>query len=182
VVKIAGPAFTVKYEACTPEKNQFMNAGNYIDEVPAGAVIVVDNGGRTDCTSWGNILTTKALQKGIAGSVIYGSARDIADIRQMGYSLFSSNIYMVSGKNRARVSAVQCALDIGGVTVCPGDWVFGDDNGVLVIPGEHLEEVIRRAENVENTERKIIGAINGGTSLDVARQQLGYHVPWEAKA
>jgi regulator of RNase E activity RraA len=54
------------------------------------------------------------------------------------------------------------------VTVCPGDWVFGDDNGVLVIPGEHLEEVIRRAENVENTERKIIGAINGGTSLDVA--------------
>lgn len=73
--KIAGPAFTVKYEACTPEKNQFMNAGNYIDEVPAGAVIVVDNGGRTDCTSWGNILTTKALQKGIAGSVIYGSAR-----------------------------------------------------------------------------------------------------------
>lgn len=180
--KIAGPAFTVKYEACTPEKNQFMNAGNYIDEVPAGAVIVVDNGGRTDCTSWGNILTTKALQKGIAGSVIYGSARDIADIRQMGYSLFSSNIYMVSGKNRARVSAVQCALDIGGVTVCPGDWVFGDDNGVLVIPGEHLEEVIRRAENVENTERKIIGAINGGTSLDVARQQLGYHVPWEAKA
>ena len=68
------------------------------------------------------------------------------------------------------------------MTVCPGDWVFGDDNGVLVIPGEHLEEVIRRAENVENTERKIIGAINGGTSLDVARQQLGYHVPWEAKA
>lgn len=43
--KIAGPAFTVQYESCTPEKNRFMNAGNYIDQVPAGAVIVVDNGG-----------------------------------------------------------------------------------------------------------------------------------------
>lgn len=134
--KIAGPAFTVQYEACTPEKNRFMNAGNYIDQVPARAVIVVDNGGRLDCTSWGNILTTKAVQKKIAGSVIYGSARDITDIRQMDYPLFSCNIYMVSGKNRARVKAVQCTLDIHGVTVCPGDWVFGDDNGVLVIPGE----------------------------------------------
>lgn len=62
-----------------------MNAGNYIDQVPARAVIVVDNGGRLDCTSWGNILTTKAVQKKIAGSVIYGSARDITDIRQMDY-------------------------------------------------------------------------------------------------
>lgn len=156
-----------------------MNAGNYIDQIPAGAIIVVDNGGRMDCTSWGNILTTKALKKQIAGSVIYGSARDIADIRQMDYPLFASNIYMVSGKNRARVKAVQCTLDIHGVTVCPGDWVFGDDNGVLVIPEEQLEEVIRRAENVEITERQIIRAINAGTSLDVARQQLGYDVPWE---
>ncbi|ECJ4667205.1 RraA family protein [Salmonella enterica subsp. diarizonae] len=177
--KIAGPAFTVQYEACTPEKNRFMNAGNYIDQVPARAVIVVDNGGRLDCTSWGNILTTKAVQKKIAGSVIYGSARDITDIRQMDYPLFSCNIYMVSGKNRARVKAVQCTLDIHGVTVCPGDWVFGDDNGVLVIPGEHLEEVIRRAENVENTERQILSTIDAGTPLDVARQQLGYDVPWE---
>ncbi|MBE8905463.1 RraA family protein [Enterobacter asburiae] len=180
--KLAGPAWTVKYEACVAEKNQFMNAGNYIDQVPAGAVIVVDNGGRTDCTSWGNILTTKAVLKGIAGSVIYGSARDIADIRQMNYPLFASNIYMVSGKNRARVSAVQCALQIEGVTVCPGDWIFGDENGVLAIPAEQLEEVIRRAENVEKTEREIINAVREGTSLDEARQTLGYHVPWEAKA
>lgn len=179
--KIAGPAFTVQYEACMPEKNRFMNAGNYIDEVPAGSIIVVDNGGRLDCTSWGNILTTKALQKQIAGSVIYGSARDIADIRQMDYPLFSSNIYMVSGKNRARVKAVQCALDIHGVTVYPGDWVFGDDNGVLVIPKEQLEEVILRAENVENTERQIISTINAGAPLEVARQQLGYDAPWENK-
>lgn len=180
--KIAGPAFTVQYEACTPEKNSFMNAGNYIDQVPASSVIVVDNGGRLDCTSWGNILTTKALQKQIAGSVIHGSARDIADIRQMDYPLFSSNIYMVSGKNRARVKAVQCELDIHGVTVCPGDWVFGDDNGVLVIPEDLLEEVILRAENVENTERQIITTINAGTPLEVARQQLGYDTPWENKA
>lgn len=177
--QIAGPAFTVQYEACTPEKNRFMNAGNYIDQVPVGSIIVVDNGGRLDCTSWGNILTTKALQKQIEGSVIYGSARDIADIRQMDYPLFASNIFMVSGKNRARVKAVQCALDIHGVTVCPGDWVFGDDNGVVIIPKEQLEEVIRRAENVENTERQIISTISAGTPLDVARQQLGYDAPWE---
>ena len=61
-------------------------------------------------------------------------------------------------------------------------WIFGDENGVLAIPAEQLEEVIRRAENVEKTEREIINAVREGTSLDEARQTLGYHVPWEAKA
>ncbi|OSN02903.1 dimethylmenaquinone methyltransferase [Lonsdalea britannica] len=179
--KIAGPAYTVKYEAYEPEKNTFMNAGNYIDDVPTGAIVVVDNGGRMDCTSWGNILTTKALQKKIGGTVIHGSARDIADIRKMDYPLFASNIYMVSGKNRARVIALQCALNINGVTISPGDWLFGDDNGVLVIPQERLEEVIQRAENVENTERQIIDTIVEGFKLEDARDKLGYDIPWESK-
>ncbi|MDD9333923.1 MAG: hypothetical protein PV354_09760 [Bartonella sp.] len=56
-IKIAGPVFTVQYEKFTPQNQQFANAGNYIDDVPAGSIIVIDNNGRLDCTSWGNILT-----------------------------------------------------------------------------------------------------------------------------
>lgn len=181
-MKIAGPAFTVQYEAYEPEKNTFMNAGNYIDEVPEGAIVVVDNQGRTDCTIWGNILTTRALQQKISGTVIHGSVRDIADIRKMNYPLYACNVYMVSGKNRARVRAKQCELTIHGVKIAPDDWIVGDDNGVLAIPRERLMEVILRAENVEKTEQRILGTIKEGKKLEEARNTLGYAVPWESKA
>ncbi|PHM44976.1 dimethylmenaquinone methyltransferase [Xenorhabdus mauleonii] len=178
-MKITGPAFTVRYEPIIPEQGKFLNAGNYIDEVPSGHIVVVDNQGRTDCTSWGNILTYKAIQKGIEGSVIYGSARDVSEIRRLSYPLFTTGIYMVSGKNRAKVVETQCALRIGDVNVCPGDWIFADDNGVLVIPLQHLLTVIERAENVEKTEQAIIEAITNGEDLVSAREKLGYAVPWE---
>ncbi|AOM40388.1 RraA family protein [Xenorhabdus hominickii] len=178
-VKIAGPAFTVRYEPIIPEQGKFLNAGNYIDEVPVGHVVVVDNQGRTDCTSWGNILTFKAIQKGIAGSVIYGSARDLSEVRRLAYPLFTTGIYMVSGKNRAKVVETQCTLKIGDVVVSPGDWIFADDNGALVIPQQHLLTIIERAENVEKTEQAIIEAITNGEDLVSAREKLGYAVPWK---
>ncbi len=181
-VKTAGPAYTVKYEPFIPEKNSFQNAGNYIDDVPAGSIIVVDNQGRQDCTSWGNILTSKALSREIAGTVVYGSIRDLADIRKMGYPLYACNVFMVSGKNRARVKALQCEIEIEGVMISPGDWIFCDDNGALVVPCDKVEEVLRRAENVDKTEQKIICTIAKGERLDTARTSLGYSSPWESQA
>ncbi|WP_237387884.1 RraA family protein [Xenorhabdus sp. Sc-CR9] len=177
--KIAGPAFTVRYEPIIPEQGNFLNAGNYIDEVPTGSIIVVDNQGRIDCTSWGNILTFKAIQKGIAGSIIYGSVRDLSEVRRLAYPLFSTGIYMVSGKNRTQIAATQCTLNIGGVEVSPEDWVFADDNGALVIPKQHLLTVIERAGNVDKTEQAIIEAITNGEDLVTAREKLGYAVPWK---
>ncbi|MDE1476352.1 RraA family protein [Xenorhabdus bovienii] len=177
-IKMAGPVFTVRYEPIIPEQGKFLNAGNYIDEVPAGYVVVVDNQGRTDCTSWGNILTFKAIQKGITGSVIYGSARDLSEVRRLEYPLFTTGVYMVSGKNRAQVAATQCPLNIGGVAISPGDWIFADDNGALAIPQQHLLTAIERAKNVDKTEQAIIKAITNGEDLVDAREKLGYAVPW----
>ncbi len=177
--KMAGPAFTVQYEAITDAPSGFQNAGNYIDEVPPHAVIVVNNDGNTACTNWGDILTRKALRQDIAGTVVNGSARDIETIRHLGYPLFTKGIYMVSGKNRVRVKATNVPVAIGATTVHPGDWVFGDDNGVVVIALEHLAAVIERAENVNNTEIGIVRAIESGQSLLAARQTFGYATPWE---
>jgi regulator of RNase E activity RraA len=97
VVKIA-PAFTVKYEACTPEKNQFMNAGNYIDEVPAGAGHCRGQWRTYRLHELGQHSDHQSAAKGIAGSVIYGSARDIADIRQMGTPCFPAISIWFPGK------------------------------------------------------------------------------------
>jgi regulator of RNase E activity RraA len=171
----------VQYEAFSNEPSTFQNAGNYIDEVPPHAVIVINNDGNTACTNWGDILTRKALRQGIAGTVINGSARDIETIRKLGYPLYTRGIYMVSGKNRVRLKATNVPVEIAGVGINPGDWIFADDNGVVVIAPEHLQTVVERAENVNNTEIDIVRAIESGESLVAARQNFGYSTPWEKR-
>ena len=105
--KLIGPAFTVQYLAFEEQQTEFKNAGNYIDEVPENAVIVIDNKGREDCTSWGDILTQTACMRGIAGTVVHGAARDVKLIREMNYPLYGSAIYMRSGKNSVYKSQQQ---------------------------------------------------------------------------
>ena len=173
-----GEAFTVKYSSYDKKPNDFKMAGNYIDDVPTNAVIVVDNAGRHDCTTWGDILTQVAIEKKIAGTVIFGAARDVDCIKQLGYPLFAKAVYMRSGKNRVYKSDQQCELCINGVTIRPGDIVMADDNGVVVIPKQLLEEVVKKAINIQITESKIIQSLKKGSSLADARQQHHYDQPW----
>ncbi|MGJ0118595.1 RraA family protein [Williamsia sp. MIQD14] len=182
-VTTVGVAYTVTYgpvaDSGGREGATFHNAANYIDDVPAGSVIVVDNGGSLDCTNWGNILTSMALRRGIAGTVIHGSARDVAEIRTHGYPLFSTGVSMVSGKNRVTLSAIGSDVVIDGVRVSSGDVIVGDDNGVIRIPQAIAEAVTDRAVRVDETERAIADAVRTGMRLDEARAQFGYATPWE---
>ncbi len=179
-IKTAGPVYTVQYEPFDAPPTSFQGAGNYIDDVPAGHVLLIDNGGNTLCTNWGDILTRKALMQGIAGTVINGSARDIALVKSLGYPLFTKGVYMVSGKNRVRVTGVKVPVRVGDVQVDPTDWIFADENGVLVLPAALLEEIIVRAERVLETEAGIVRAIESGAKLDAARSSHGYATPWAA--
>ncbi|MDE1713463.1 RraA family protein [Chromobacterium amazonense] len=176
---IAGPAFTVRYQSFERQAGEFHNAGNYIDEVAAGEVILVDNQGRADCTVWGDILTEMALRKGIAGTLIHGAARDIGEIQRQGYPLFSAAVFMYSGKNRVRLSEKRVALQIGPTEVQPGDWIVADSSGALAIPAAQVEEVLQRAERIDATERKIRAALRDGVPLEQARAAYRYDRPWE---
>lgn len=173
-----GPAYTVRYKRLS-DTTGFHNAANYIDEVPAGAMIVVDNGGDTSCTNWGSLLTTVATERGIAGTVIHGAGRDVREVRSAGYPLFSTGVTMVSGKNRVVLDTTGADLDIAGTAVSPGDLIFADDNGVLRIPARLLDEVVARAERVDATERNIGTAVRTGLRLDEARARFRYDRPWE---
>ena len=175
--RCCGFAFTVLYEP-VEQGTGFRNAANYIDAVPADAVIVSSNPGRCDCTTWGDILTQVAVRRNIRGTVIDGAARDIDTLQRLGYPLFSRARYMKSAKNRAQLKATQIPLDIDGVRIAPGDLVACDSSGCLVIPRQHAEEVVRRAQAVERTERDIIASIAQGLSLERARALHRYDQPW----
>jgi len=173
-----GRAFTVKYRI-VEDKNIFHNAADYIDDVPPESVIVVDNAGSRGSTTWGSLLTTVAQKQGIAGTVVHGSARDVRESREAGYPLFSTEVTMVSGKNRVMLDRTQVELEIAGTKVFPGDWIVADDNGALCIPSEIVEEVTRRAESVDRTERRIRQDVLSGNRLDAARSRFGYKRPWD---
>lgn len=170
--RMTGRAWTVLYgPAAVPPGT----VGDYIDDVPPGSVIVLDNGGRDDATVWGDILTEVAHRKGIAGTLIDGVNRDVSLCLELGYPVYSRDNWMRTGKDRVQVEAVGVPVNIGDVRVCPGDLVRGDADGVVVVPKQHEERVLEVAEQIQATEDAIRAAVRGGMSLREAREQHGYH-------
>lgn len=170
--RLAGRAWTLLYG---PAGNPPGTVGDYIDDVPPGSVIVLDNGGRDDATVWGDILTEIAHRRGIAGTVIDGVCRDTHLCVSLGYPVFSTDHWMRTGKDRVQVEATGVPVNIGNARVAPGDLLKGDADGVVVIPREHEERVLDTAEAIEAAEDRIRQAVRGGMRLDEARKAFRYH-------
>jgi 4-hydroxy-4-methyl-2-oxoglutarate aldolase len=112
--RVVGRAFTVRY---APAGHPPGTVGDYIDDVPPGAVVVLDNDGRTDCTVWGDILTSVAHERGIVGTVVSGVCRDVSKALALGYPIFSVGRFMRTGKDRVEVVEVGGPIEVGGVQV-----------------------------------------------------------------
>ena len=139
-------------------------------------VVVIDNGGRTDCTVWGDIMTQYAGQRRIAGTVIDGVCRDVSRALGDGYPLFTRGRFMRTGKDRVQVEAVNGTVSIGTARVVARDIVIADANGVVVVPRERAAEVAAVASQIEQVEAGIRAQIVSGKSLREAREALGYHL------
>lgn len=170
--RLVGRAYTLRYG---PIGHPPGTVGDYIDDVPAGSVVVLDNAGRDDATVWGDILTDIAHRRGIAGTVIDGVCRDVALSLSLQYPIYSKGSWMRTGKDRVQVEAIQVPVTVGNVRVNPGDLLRGDADGVVVIPGTLEEEVLTAAEHIEAAESRIREAVRSGTRLDEARKQFKYH-------
>ncbi len=170
--KTAGPAFTARYVPIGLER---MGAHDFLDDVPPGSVVVLDNGGRIYCTIWGDIMTRLSKRKGLAGTIIDGACRDVDSIRELNYPVFSRGTYMVTCKGRIQPAGIQEPINICNVLVQPGDFVLADDSGVLIIPQKKSEEIIELALDVKAREERIRDYIEDGMSLAEARKREGYH-------
>lgn len=170
--KLCGQAFTVHYTACGAVKG---TVGDFIDDVAPGDIVVIDNGGRLDCTVWGDIMSLYATVHGIGGTVIDGVCRDVDLIRELNYPIFTKSTYMVTGKDRVYVDAVGVPVTVSGTQVVPGDLMVADGSGALVVPFERCEEVLEVAREIEAKEEIIKTEVRAGHSLKAARAKTGYH-------
>jgi 4-hydroxy-4-methyl-2-oxoglutarate aldolase len=170
--RLTGRAFTILYG---PAANPPGTVGDYIDDVPPGEVVVLDNGGRTDATVWGDILTEIAHRRGLGGTVIDGICRDVALCLELGYPVYSRDHWMRTGKDRVQVESMNVPVNLGDARVQPRDLLRGDADGVLVIPRQHENAVLDAAEQIEQAEQQIRNAVRAGMRLDEARKQFRYH-------
>lgn len=170
--RLAGRAFTVLYQ---PVDVAGGTVGDFVDDVPPGDVVVLDNSGRLDATVWGDIMTLVAQRRGLGGTVINGICRDSDRALKVGYPLFSRNHWMRTGKDRVQIAGQQVPVVLGGVRVRPGDVLIGDSDGVVAVPAERESEVLTVAAEIEKAEEAIRQEVERGTPLREARQRLGYH-------
>jgi 4-hydroxy-4-methyl-2-oxoglutarate aldolase len=170
--RLAGRAFTILY---SPAGVPPGTVGDFIDDVPPGSVIVIDNGGRENATVWGDILTMVAHKRGIAGTVIDGACRDTHLAREVVYPIFSRSYSMRTGKDRVQLESMGGPVNIGDARVLAGDILRGDADGVVAIPQAHENDVLTIAEEIDSTEEKIRRAVLEGMRLTEARAQYRYH-------
>lgn len=170
--RLRGRAYTVRY---VPAGREAGTVGDYIDDVPAGGVVVLANDGRTDCTVWGDILTAVASQRGLAGTVIDGVCRDVSRALSTGYPIYSRGRFMRTGKDRVEVASTGDTVSVGGVQVDSGDLIVGDDDGVVVVPARYEAEVLAVATTIATREAEILDDALTTGSLREARERHGYH-------
>ncbi len=130
------------------------------DEVP---IFACSNPARV--APWGELLSTAAQVRGAAGVVMDGCVRDIRAIRAMGFPVFHGGITPLDTKGRARVMAIDVPIECAGVAVASGDLVFGDADGLVVVPKAAEGDVLRLAAEKLAGERDTLAELRQGKSL-----------------
>ena len=125
------------------------------------------------CAYWGELLTATARTRGAAGAVVNGFHRDTPQVLSQNWPVFSRGRFAQDSSVRTQVVDYRCPMEIGQVSVNPGDLVFGDIDGVLVIPKRHIEEVVTKALQKARGEKLVRKAIEGGMSATEAFKHFG---------
>lgn len=174
-MRLVGPAFTVD---ARPADNLILHLA--VQKAPPGHVLVVDAKAFMEAGPWGDILTLQAMQRGIAGLVISGCVRDADAITQMGFPVFCRGL-SIKGTGKNQPGLLNATLQIGGTTVRAGDIIVGDRDGLVVVPHDAVDQVLKASRAREDKEAQQRAAIAAGTStiellgLQPTLDRLGLH-------
>jgi len=149
-MKVCGPAYTV---TCHTGDNLMLHQA--IVMAKPGDVIVAQVGNYKQFGVWGEITSTACMVRGINGFVTDGSVRDVNEITELGFPVFSRGI-CIKGTVKETRSAINEPISFGDVVVNPGDFVLGDDNGIVIIPKHLLNEAVKKSQEREEKEKGFI--------------------------
>ena len=171
VVGFAFPVTTELVDVAPPER--YVGVLASLAAIQADEVFIISSLGASDVAIWGELLSTSCGEKGVAGAVCDGPVRDTAQIRDLGFPCFSSGSVPYDVNGRVEVIAHGESIEIGGVAIHHGDLVVGDEDGIAIVPREHISEIVSAALTKADLEAEFLEAMAGGMSIADAYQKYG---------
>ena len=171
---VAGLAFTVKSSPNTRISGELTYRGQMLDELGDHAFVVWDTSGDERATLWGGVMTATVVNKGVRGALIDGGIRDTQQILDKDFPVFYRYRSPNGSLGRCLITHYQIPVKIGDVFVKPGDVVLGDADGVIAIPRDIAYDVLQRAEEIIDNEKKIFGWVAEGQSIEEITEKGGY--------
>lgn len=144
-----------------------------VDNLLPGEVVVVATGGSWRNAPWGELLSTAAKARGARGAVVDGLVRDVKKIEDQGFPVFATGLKPVDSKGRGLVVDYDVPVDCGGVVVSPGDLIFADYDGVIVVPTELVDKVVRLAMDKVTNENHCREELKQGAYLRDVFEKYG---------
>lgn len=135
--------------------------------------VYIATGAHNSYAMWGGLMTTRALSLGAAGAIVDGYSRDTPEVKRLGFPCFGRGTYAQDQGQRGKVIDYRIPIEIGGVRINPGDIVFADLDGIVVVPKEIETEVFTKAFEKGRTEKNVLKAIQKGMSSVQAFEHFG---------
>jgi regulator of RNase E activity RraA len=172
-MKLAGRAMPVLMaDVHGPQRKPFGLLTEALDQL-AGGEIYVGSLPSQACACWGEVLTATAKMRGSLGAVVNGPHRDTPMVLAQDWPVFSTGAFAQDSAPRMAVIDFRCTIEIGGTTVRPGDLIFGDRDGVVIVPRELEQQVIGDALKKASAEKTVRAAIENGMSSTDAFEKYG---------
>lgn len=179
--KLVGEAVTIKLGP-TGEVG-LQNSHLCVDAInlaKPGDVILIDNHGDMETSSWGGLLANGAQAKGIAGVAVDGVARDLDYFMECGFPVYARGVVVRTSRGRVMEYETNGMIQFCNIQVRPGDVVVGDHSGIAIIPQERLDEVIAKAVELENNEGRMMQDVENGENMFDVDKKYDY-VHWLQK-
>lgn len=166
-LKVCGVAYPCRVVP-TQEYVEIDRLLEMVDSIPENAFVVVSSDMDIDAALWGGLMSARARSRGAVGAMVNGGVRDIEQIASLGFPVFGAYRCITDIRRRGYMAKYDVPVFTGGQTIVPGDIIFGDANGVIVIARENFERVYHELELAQRDEAKThAGLVNGSGAREV---------------
>ncbi len=172
--RVAGIAFTVKGSKSLTMSNDMAERVKMIESIPAHSFVIWDTDQDNESTQWGEVITMAAIRRGCRGAAVDGGVRDTDKVLEMKFPVFARYRNSNGMLGRFRITGWEIPIKIGDVIIYPGDVIFGDIDGVIVIPRALAYEVLLRAEEIRDGETTLKRWVREGMTPNEIVKRGGY--------
>lgn len=173
-MKVAGPVFSIKGSKSLLVKDEMRERAEMLESIPANSVVVWDTSNDDESAQWGEVMTMAAKKRGCRGAIVDGGVRDTDRVLPQNFPVFVKYRSSNGMLGRFRITGWQIPIRIGDVDIFPGDIVFADIDGAIIVPRSIAHEVLLRAEEIAKEEGELKKWVEEGLSATEIVDRGGY--------